>query len=144
MSNGSENIDDMGFEDRLALIKAMNGISDGQQQEPAADDETYAIFTDGDYAGREFKRIAKPSYGQRKNVEKIRIKTASVSPSVKDAICDELGWDKDDVTEELPMIEYHKQILPLITREDLPEGWNIEDVSSYEVTRMLHDFLLGT
>lgn len=148
MSNGSESLDkeiegDLTFEQRLQLAKVFQGI--GGQEGPPPDDETYAIFTSGDHAGKEFKRISRPSYGQRKKVEEIRLKSKMVSESVKEAICEELGWDvKEKAPEELSMMEYHKQLLPLLTYEDLPEKWDIEDVSSHEVGRMLHDFLLGT
>jgi hypothetical protein len=120
----------------------LNGVTQGRKAAP--DDEEYALFTTGDFNDRQFRRIPKPSYSQRIAVEEIRIKATVVSDEVKEAICKELGWKEDKITDELSMMEYHEQILPLITRESLPGGWGIEDVSSYEAQRMLQDFLLGT
>lgn len=145
MSNTSENsdVEQMGLHERLQLLKAINGVGGGREK--AADDEPYAIFTDGEHADREFRRIPRPSYGQRKAVEEIRVKAKIVDEEVKEAICDELGWEAETKADEsLSMMEYHKQILPLICREELPEDWDIENVSGYEVQRMLEDFLLGT
>lgn len=149
------NIED--FREQLELMKALRGIGGG---EPAPDDEEYAIFTDGPHADRQFRRVAKPSYGQQKAVEEVRMAAKDVcfrlgrattrqefheqAKDLKERVCDELGWDPGEkISWELSGIDYHEKILPLVCR-DLPDEWDIDNVNGYEVERMLKDFLLDT
>lgn len=142
MSNGSENMDDMTFQERLQLIQALQGVKGDQQVPP--DDETYAIFTAGDHADKEFKRLAKPPQSVARDVAVKRVNYSMVSDNVKEAICKEWGWDMAErCSDDLSRFAFQEQVLPLIAR-DLPNDYDFDNTNGSEIDRMLHDFLLGT
>ena len=154
MSNGSESMDkkfdELSFDEQLKVLQSVAGV---QGAEVADEEESYAIFTDGPLSDREFKRVPKPSYNKRIAVEEVRIKAKAIclardeekASQIKHAICQELGWDPEEkISNEHARITYHKKLIPLLVREDLPEEWDVGDSSSLEVERMLNDFLLST
>lgn len=143
MSNGSASLDEqeMSFNQRLELIKAMQGIT---SEEIPPDDEKYAIFTAGELAEKEYKRVAKPPQSVARQVSELRCCYSMVSENIKEAICKEWGWDMEDkCSEELSRYAFQEKVLPLICR-DLPEDHDFDNTNGSEIDRMLHDFLLGT
>lgn len=142
MAKQTEQNEEMDFKQRLELIKALNGITNGQQETPP-DDEKYAIFTAGELSEKEYRRVAKPPQSVAREVSKLRVIYSLVSDSVKEAICKEWGWEQDKWTEELSRYDFQKKVLPLICR-DLPEDYDFDNTNGSEIDRMLHDFLLGT
>lgn len=147
MSNGSKSTkqedEELTFAERLELIKAIQGIANGQQ-DVSPDDEQYAIFTAGDHADQEFRRIAKPPQSKAREVAKLRVQYSMISDSVKETICSEWGWDPEEkCSDKLSRFVFQKKVLPLICR-DLPEEYDFDNTNGAEIDRMLHDFLLGT
>lgn len=131
--------------DLLQNFLSMYGVQQ-QKYEPAPADETYAVFTSGEFADREFKRIPKPSYNQQESVAKVMLKAHKdiYPPQAKKALCKHHGIDEQEIKSELSQKQVDKQVLPLICNESLPDGWDIGDVSSAEVERMRIDFLSNT
>lgn len=133
--------EDLSFEQRLQLIKAVYGVPDSDQTPP--DNEEYAIFTSGPHAEKQYRRIAKPPQSRARDVQKLRLQSAMVSDSVKEAICKEWGWDDKDPDDDLSRYAFQEKVLPLICL-DLPEEYEFDNTNGAEIDRMLHDFLLAT
>lgn len=143
-----DQIEEMDLDSKRDIIQQFLSLYGVQQQkyEPADADETYAIFTAGDFADKEFKRIPKPSYNQQEEVARVMLKAhEDIYPGqAKRALCKHHGIDEEEIKSELSQKQVDQKVLPLICREDLPDGWDIGDVSSAEVERMRIDFLSDT
>lgn len=151
MSNSSKSMDkkdkkpdQLDFSERLAQAAQALGFQQ-QRLEPAEPDEEYGIFSSGDHASESFKRVPKPSYKLQEEVALILLKAQEgVYPEQsKKAICSHNGIEEEQISKEYSQKQVDEKLLPLISR-DLPEKWNINDVSSAEVARMRRDFLLDT
>lgn len=136
--------DQQDFTKKLAQAAQVLGFQQ-QRLEPADPDEGYGVFSSGDHAATEFKRVGKPSYKLQEQVAKVLIKAQEgVYPEqAKKAICSHNGIDEEEISQEYSQRQVDEKLLPLIARE-LPDKWSIEDVSSSEVGRMRRDFLLDT
>jgi hypothetical protein len=150
MSNGLENTDkdkdltQQEFSRRLAEAAQVLGFQQ-QRIEPAPPDEEYGVFSSGEHADTPVRRMPKPSYRLQEEVAKVLLKAQEGVYEIrsKQALCSHLGLQKSDIAQELSQKQLDERILPMIARE-LPEGWDIGDVSSAEVARMRRDFLLDT